>query len=105
MMTVDAAFDRIGSALRQRGYTFVREEKPRDASGDRSAVFKSPAMSVQVGWKGKARLMTLEVDSDSARFTLSIENIPSEKPKTGKNVALSVIAALRKMHAPLAVGT
>ena len=48
---------------------------------------------------------TIEVDSDSARFTLSIENIPSENPKTGKNVALSVIAMLRKMHAPLAVGT
>ena len=48
---------------------------------------------------------TIEVDSDSARFTLSIENIPSENPKTGRNVALSVIAALRKMHAPLAVGT
>jgi aspartate dehydrogenase len=48
---------------------------------------------------------TIEVDSDSARFTLSIENIPSENPKTGKNVALSVIAALRKMHSPLAVGT
>ena len=48
---------------------------------------------------------TIEVDSDSARFTLSIENIPSENPKTGKNVALSVIATLRKMHAPLAVGT
>ena len=48
---------------------------------------------------------SIEVDSDSARFTLSIENIPSENPKTGKNVALSVIAALRKMHAPLAVGT
>jgi aspartate dehydrogenase len=48
---------------------------------------------------------TIEVDSDSSRFTLSIENIPSENPKTGKNVALSVIAALRKMHAPLAVGT
>ena len=47
----------------------------------------------------------IEVDSDSARFTLSIENIPSENPKTGKNVALSVIAALRKMHSPLAVGT
>ena len=68
MMTVDAAFDRIGSALRQRGYTFVREEKPRDASGDRSAVFKSPAMSVQVGWKGKARLMTLEVDRGEAGY-------------------------------------
>jgi aspartate dehydrogenase len=48
---------------------------------------------------------TIEVDSDSSRFTLSIENIPSENPKTGKNVALSVIAMLRKMHAPLAVGT
>jgi aspartate dehydrogenase len=48
---------------------------------------------------------SIEVDSDSARFTLSIENVPSENPKTGKNVALSVIAALRKMHSPLAVGT
>jgi aspartate dehydrogenase len=48
---------------------------------------------------------SIEVDSDSARFTLSIENIPSENPKTGKNVALSVIAALRKLHAPLAIGT
>jgi len=48
---------------------------------------------------------SIEVDSDSSRFTLSIENIPSENPKTGKNVALSVIALLRKMRAPLAVGT
>jgi aspartate dehydrogenase len=48
---------------------------------------------------------SIEVDSDSSRFTLSIENVPSENPKTGKNVALSVIAALRKLHAPLAVGT
>jgi aspartate dehydrogenase len=48
---------------------------------------------------------SIEVDSDSSRFRLSIENIPSENPKTGKNVALSVIAALRKMHSPLAVGT
>jgi len=48
---------------------------------------------------------TIEVDSDSARYKLSIENIPSENPKTGRNVALSVIAALRKMHAPMAVGT
>ena len=41
----------------------------------------------------------------SARFTLSIENIPSENPKTGKIVALSVLAALRKLYAPLRVGT
>jgi aspartate dehydrogenase len=48
---------------------------------------------------------TIEVDSDSARFSLSIENIPSENPKTGRITALSVIAALRKLHAPLRVGT
>ena len=48
---------------------------------------------------------TIEVDSDSARFTLSIDNIPSENPKTGRITALSVVAALRKLHAPLRVGT
>jgi hypothetical protein len=64
MMTVDAAFDRIGAALRQRGYTFVKEQKPSDSSGDRFADFKSPTMSVRVAWKDKARLMTLQVDAD-----------------------------------------
>jgi aspartate dehydrogenase len=48
---------------------------------------------------------TIEVDSDSARFTLSIENVPSENPKTGRITALSVLAALRKLHAPLRIGT
>jgi aspartate dehydrogenase len=48
---------------------------------------------------------SIEVDADSARFTLTIENIPSENPKTGRITALSVLAALRKMHAPLRVGT
>jgi aspartate dehydrogenase len=47
----------------------------------------------------------IEVDADSARFTLSIENVPSENPKTGKIVALSVIATLQKLQAPLRVGT
>src|ERR1700726_2289114 len=48
---------------------------------------------------------SIEVDSDSARFSFSIENVPSENPKTGRITALSVIAALRKLHAPLRVGT
>jgi aspartate dehydrogenase len=47
----------------------------------------------------------IEVDSDSARFSMMIENIPSENPKTGLITALSVIACLRKLHAPLRIGT
>jgi aspartate dehydrogenase len=47
----------------------------------------------------------IEVDSDSARFTLTIDNVPSENPKTGRITALSVVAALRKLHSPLRVGT
>jgi aspartate dehydrogenase len=45
------------------------------------------------------------VDSDAARLDMTIENIPSENPRTGRITALSVIAALRKMNAPLRVGT
>lgn len=47
----------------------------------------------------------IEVEADSARFTLSIENVPSDNPKTGRIVALSVVAALRKLSSPLRVGT
>jgi len=48
---------------------------------------------------------TIEVDADSARFSMTIENVPSENPKTGRITALSVLAALRKLAAPLRVGT
>jgi aspartate dehydrogenase len=47
----------------------------------------------------------IEVDSDSARLSMTIENIPSENPKTGRITALSVIACLRKLRASLRVGT
>lgn len=49
---------------------------------------------------------TIEVDADSARFTMTIENVPSEgNPATGQITPLSVIAALRSLTAPLRVGT
>jgi aspartate dehydrogenase len=48
---------------------------------------------------------TISVDSDSARFTMTIENIPTENPRTGRITAQSVLALLRKMAAPLRVGT
>ncbi|MGO1561396.1 L-Aspartate dehydrogenase [Actinomycetales bacterium JB111] len=47
----------------------------------------------------------VEVDSDSARLELRIENIPSENPATGRLTALSVLALLRKLRAPLRIGT
>src|SRR5262245_27834555 len=64
MLTLDSAFDRITTALRQRGYTLEKEEKSSDSSGDRSATFSSPNMAVQVAWKGKARMMALLVDAE-----------------------------------------
>ena len=47
----------------------------------------------------------IEVEAEAASFSFTIENVPSENPKTGRIVALSVIATLRKLHSPLRVGT
>lgn len=48
----------------------------------------------------------IDVDSDSARFSMTIENVPTvENPKTGRITALSVIAALRGIVTPLRAGT
>ena len=47
----------------------------------------------------------IEVDSDSASFSMTIENVPSENPRTGRITALSVISYLRKLGAPLRVGS
>lgn len=48
---------------------------------------------------------SIRVDADSASFSMTIENIPSENPKTGRITALSLIACLRKFNAPLRVGS
>ena len=48
----------------------------------------------------------IHVDADSASFELTIGNVPSEEnPGTGKITALSVIACLRGLVAPLRVGS
>lgn len=48
---------------------------------------------------------TITVDADTARFTMTIENIPSENPRTGKSVAPSTVAALRALVSELKIGT
>lgn len=49
---------------------------------------------------------TIEVVADEARFSMTIENVPTEEnPGTGKITALSVIATLRGLVSPLRVGT
>ncbi len=48
----------------------------------------------------------IEVEADSARFRMTIENVPTEvNPGTGRITALSVIAALRGLVDPLKVGS
>jgi len=48
----------------------------------------------------------IEVEADAARLSMQIENVPSvENPRTGRLTALSVIAALKKLTSPLAIGT
>ncbi|MSP31619.1 MAG: aspartate dehydrogenase [Pseudolabrys sp.] len=48
---------------------------------------------------------TITVEADTARFTMTIENVPSENPRTGKVVALSTVAALRALVSELKVGS
>jgi aspartate dehydrogenase len=47
----------------------------------------------------------IEVEADSARFAMTIENVPSENPRTGKITALSAIACLRGLVSTLRVGS
>jgi aspartate dehydrogenase len=48
---------------------------------------------------------TIEMESDVADVTMTIENVPSDNPRTGRITALSVISMLRKREASLRVGS
>lgn len=54
----------------------------------------------------KRNTHTIEVKSDSSDFIMTIQNMPSaENPRTGTITALSVVAALERLTAPLTLGT
>lgn len=53
----------------------------------------------------KRNTHTITVDADTMRFTMTIENVPSENPRTGRNVAPSTVAALRGLVSTLKVGS
>jgi aspartate dehydrogenase len=49
---------------------------------------------------------TVIVKSDSSDLAMTVENIPSaENPRTGRITGLSVLAALRRLTAPLVIGS
>jgi aspartate dehydrogenase len=47
----------------------------------------------------------IAVEADATQFSMTIESVPSENPRTGKLVAPSVIAALRGLVSELKVGS
>ena len=47
----------------------------------------------------------IEVVSDSAIMEMTIENFPTDNPKTVKIIARSVLALLRKMTGHMRIGT
>jgi hypothetical protein len=63
MLSLDAAFDRIGSAFREMGYAAI-EQTPPDSSGNRHAEFALPNMAVRVNAYGRARLLAIQVKVD-----------------------------------------
>jgi aspartate dehydrogenase len=49
---------------------------------------------------------TITVEAEAARFTMTIENVPSvDNPKTGKMTPLSLLACLRGLTCTLKVGS
>ncbi len=66
------------------------------------------SMSLSVltdGIRGRRRAFhEVEVRGYFGRVHLEVENIPSDNPKTGRIVALSVAKALRNQTAPFVIG-
>jgi hypothetical protein len=63
MLSLDDAFDRIGSTFHKLGYA-ATDVTPPDASGNRQAVYTLPSLAVRVCSYGRARLLTVQVKVD-----------------------------------------
>jgi hypothetical protein len=77
MLSLDAAFDRIGSAFREMGYA-ATEVTASDDSGNRQAVFTLPNMSVRICAYGRARLLTVQVKVDGEWVDFAKRGIGAE---------------------------
>jgi hypothetical protein len=78
MLSLEAAFDRIGMALRQMGYK-ATDETPSDASaGNRCAVYTIPTMAVRVCSYGRARLLTIQVQAEGEWIDFAKRGIGAE---------------------------
>lgn len=47
----------------------------------------------------------VEIIGEYGRFTVHIENVPTDNPRSGVLTGLSVVATIRKLASPLQVGT
>jgi aspartate dehydrogenase len=47
----------------------------------------------------------VEIKGEFGRFTVHIENVPTDNPRSGVLTGLSVVATIRKLASPLQVGT
>jgi aspartate dehydrogenase len=50
-------------------------------------------------------IQSVTITSDAGEATMTMRNIPSANPKTGRIVAQSVLATLRRLTAPMVAGT
>ena len=70
-----------------------------------NATDSTPLSHAATGPDDPADAMIATVEADAANFTMEIEGVPSENPKTGRLTPLSMIAALKRLTAPLVIGT
>lgn len=112
--------------LRERGISLANLDKPikvfegtarEGARGFPTNVNVAAALSLAGIGPDKTRLEIwadpaltrnthhIHVEADAANFSMTIENVPSENPRTGKIVALSTIATLRGLVSELKIGT